>query len=120
MAAFSFFKDKSFTNQKELRIGKFDNTHNAFPLYFNDPETDSLNQTWMCPRAFLETYLMDFFHFIYEDSKKPDGFQLDCVMMPSIYMMLKNNDVKVHQVLKSLLRMLEMYATHGNPDYRTV
>ncbi len=117
LVSFSFYSKSSFADQKELRIGAFNKESQAFPIYFSDPETTALNQEWMCPRAYLETYITDFFHFTYDDSKKPDGFQVDCVMMPSILVGLKNNDMKVCGVLRTVLRMLEMFSTHGGPSY---
>jgi hypothetical protein len=112
--AFSFYKNSVFS-KKDLRIGAFNTEKDSFAVTFTDNETLSFN-TWFCPRTYLKTYLMDFFHFIYEDGiKRPDGFQIDCKMMPSIIVPLQKNDHKVLKILETVCRMLEMFVVHEEP-----
>jgi hypothetical protein len=65
----------------------------------------------------LETYLTQFFQFIYSDNHgKLEGFQVDCSMMPSAMIRLKKNDAAVKEVLRVVHTMLMAFAHHGSPQ----
>ncbi len=116
LVCFSFYTNKVFTDDT-LNIGPFNAEKDAFQIRYKQPDVHMAEMTWWCPRSMLETYLINFFRFIYSDHHaKLEGFQVDCSMMPSAMIRLKKNDAAVMESLRAVHTMLMAFAQHGSPQ----